>query len=135
MPDDFGAKYPRLFTALSTLLLPKANRRNPKAGGTGRGAILACRELNRFFEVLSEIVGEEPHPNPEFVGFGLKAYERLGFSENAAYLRRSTVGLRGSGGTVKAGQSSSRCCSRERHEVFEALDIAVELFRPFEILC
>jgi hypothetical protein len=110
---------------------------HPVAGSNADSAVdevaselsLACRETESFLEPLSGIFGGEPQPNDELIRFGLNAYRRLGFSEaSRIFLGR----LWADAARAWDGQGRMAFLSlllRDRHEVFEALDIAVELFR------
>ena len=132
MLEDFASKYPRISAILIGITAEHPTSESAAASSedpVGAELQVACCETGSFAEVLSEILGGQAQPNAEFVSFGLNAYRRLRFSENG----RIFVG-RLWADAAERWDSEGRTVFlplllRDRHEVFEALDVAVELFR------
>lgn len=130
MLDVFASKYPQIFATLIGITgAHPMTESTAAADGVDAELSLACGEPASFSEVLIGILGAQPQPGDEFVSFGLNAYRRLGFSENA----RIFVG-RIWADAAERWDSQGRAVFlslllRDGHEIFEALDIAVELFR------
>jgi hypothetical protein len=130
--DDFIAEYPQIAAALIAITTADQVMGSPEAqAGDGLTSELsrACQHGGSLLEPLVGILGGHPRPDAEFHRFGLKAYERLGFSEDS----RAFVG-RLWAEAVESWDSGSRgtflsLLLRDPHEVFEALDLAAEIFR------
>lgn len=137
IPDDFASRYPQLaailiavksqepITGLSTTMVDAAADRELPA---------ACNDEAQFAGLVSGIFGGQPHPDQEFMRFGMAVYRQLKRSEAS----RIFVGRIWAGAT-HAWDSESRIVFlsllvRDPHEVFETLDIAVELFRRVQFV-
>lgn len=128
MQDVFASKYPLLW---ATLMAVKSEQPAPAAASRAEvdaELSVACEEGGSFPELLGDTVGELL-PTDALVRLSLNLYHRLGLSEQAReFLGRlwadAAVRWDGEGRTVFLS-----LLIRDRHEVFETLDIAVELFR------
>ena len=132
MHEDFASKYPRVFAILIGLATAHPTTESTAASpGDPVDAELevACCEAGSFLEALSGILGGQPQPNTEFVSFGLNAYHRFGFSENGRMFVGRLWADAAERWDSKGRVAFLSALLRNHHEVFEALDIAVELFR------
>ena len=82
-----------------------------------------------FPEILTSLFGTPPTPNIEFVSFSLAAYNHLGVSEHVCFFMGRLWAK-----AVETWDARDRAqflllLVRDRQEVFQALDFAVELFR------
>jgi hypothetical protein len=128
IPEWFPSRYPHLAAALTAM---KSMGPNPPSTSTAdTAAAHEFAEANNaeesFSEVLTGLFDAPPKPNDEFMRFSLAAYRQLGVSENVClFMGRLWADA------VQTWSGPERAqflllLVRDRQEVFEALDVAVE---------
>lgn len=128
MQGALASKYPILWATLMTVRSERSTPEAASGAAVNAELSLACEEVGAFLELLNDSEGEQ-HPTDEFVRLSLDIYHRLGFSGEAQkFLGRlwREAAVRWDGNRRAVFLS---LLLRDRHEVFETLDIAVELFR------
>jgi hypothetical protein len=131
IPDAFASKYPQL---AATLMAVKSQEPIIALSATMVDAAAdhelpaACNDEAQSVGLVSGIFGGQPQPDQEFMRFSMAVYRQLKASEAS----RIFVG-RIWAGAAQAWDSENRIVFlsllvRDPDEVFETLDIAVELF-------
>lgn len=128
MQDAFASKYPTLW---ATLMAVRSEQ--PAATAGSRADVtaelsLACQETCSFLDLLRDTFGE-PQPTDAFVRLSLNLYHRLGSSEESRRFLGRLWAEAAARWDIKGRAVFLSLLLRDRHEVFETLDIAVELFR------
>ena len=131
IPEWFLSRYPHVAAAL--LAMKSMGPNTPSSAGAEAAVACELADANKagesFSEVLTNLFGAPPTPNNEFVSFGLSAYNHLGVSEHVClFMGRLWADA------VETWSAPDRTqflllLVRDRQEVFQALDFAVELFR------
>jgi hypothetical protein len=131
MQDALASKYPILWATLMAVRSEQPALAPGSRAEVNAELSLACEETCSFLELLSDTFGE-PQPTDAFVCLSLNIYHQLGFSEES---QKFLGGLWADAAMRWDGNGRAVFLSlllRDRHEVFETLDIAVELFRGLQ---
>lgn len=130
IPTPFQSKYPSLAAALVAMHSPaEVPREQAAQAAIKRELAEALQAAEPLALVANGLFDEAPKPDDEFMRFSLAAYGHLGVSDEVRlFMGRLWADVLGSWkATERAG--FLQLMVKDRHQVFEALDFAVELFR------